>query len=593
MYHPLIAKPQSRGPEPHSPQQVRRKRPGHGQTRSLPSVGSAMSAAPWEFGTKRTSEHPVLVMGARNDPLEREADRCAELVMKEQLPDISAVQRSGQIQRQCSSCEEDTEAEELLAKSDSSSTSPVGADAPDAIHQLLRTPGRPLDESSRDFFQPRFGRDLSHVRIHADGIANWAARSVAARAFALDGHIAFADGAYAPTTPSGRTLLAHELTHVVRQSQGRHIVRRSALDDAKGFVDDTAESVAKASLGMLANAPAGPSSGFTGGPSCGANFCQPFTSKAYARANLAWAGPLMLAGIAMKVSPRVVPLWARYIAGGTAPMDLTSSFGKDFTASPTTADTTRFLVGELRKDVEANQASLMGSASAVTIDFTSRLTTALAAIDDPNQAIPPQMNFNIPSDIAGNVAGGIGKDETSFRIGAQPSPFNDSREATVKAKLIRRADGSVEVTPIIAYTVKDTIDLCPGDCGTGKEQVATIPLSRFEATGVSGDVPMTIRFPAPAAELNPFVVAAPAPAPPTPAAVPIIGKVTASQLNIRASASTSAAVIGQYSKGNVITLLCQIKGTPVGGVSIWYQTNKGFVSGYYVKLNAASPPPTC
>ncbi|HEY5957196.1 MAG TPA: SH3 domain-containing protein, partial [Polyangiaceae bacterium] len=315
--------------------------------------------------------------------------------------------------------------------------------------------------------------------------------------------------------------------------------------------------------------------------------CQPFTSKAYALANLAWAGPLMLAGIAAKVNPRVVPLWARYIAGGSSPTDLTASFGKDFTASPTTTDTTQYLIGELRRDVAANLTSLLGGANAATVNFTPRLSAALAAIDDPNQ--PEQMNFNIPSDIAGNVAGGIGKDETTFKIGAQPSPFDDSREAEIKATLLRRADGSVEVTPHIAFTVKDTIDLCPGDCGTAKEQVATVPLSRFEATGVSGDVPLIVRFPAPAAELTPFVV--PAPAPPAPATVPVTGTVKAFQLNIRARPSTSAAVLGQYRMGEVITLSCQSGG--IGGATLWYKTNRGFVSARYVTLAAASTLPKC
>jgi len=38
----------------------------------------------------------------------------------------------------------------------------------------------------------------------------------------------------------------------------------------------------------------------------------------------------------------------------------------------------------------------------------------------------------------------------------------------------------------------------PGDCGTWAEQIATVPLSQFEATGISGDVPFTVDFPAPA-----------------------------------------------------------------------------------------------
>ena len=104
------------------------------------------------------------------------------------------------------------------------------------------------------------------------------------------------------------------------------------------------------------------------------------------------------------------------------------------------------------------------------------------------------MNFNYPSDIAGNLAGGIGDNQTACVSGAQPSPFNDERRATGIATVIKDAAGNLTVYPLINYTVKDTIDLCPGNCGTSKEQIATVPMSQFEATGISGDVPFTINF---------------------------------------------------------------------------------------------------
>jgi len=53
----------------------------------------------------------------------------------------------------------------------------------------------------------------------------------------------------------------------------------------------------------------------------------------------------------------------------------------------------------------------------------------------------------------------------------------------------RTRTGSVMVTPRISFVVQDTIDLCPGNCGTKDELQATIPLSRFEASGLTGDVP--------------------------------------------------------------------------------------------------------
>ena len=70
----------------------------------------------------------------------------------------------------------------------------------------------------RAFFEPRFGYDLSPVRVHADAWAHQMARAVHARAFTLGRHIVFGEGGYAPTTSEGRHLLAHELTHAIQQA---------------------------------------------------------------------------------------------------------------------------------------------------------------------------------------------------------------------------------------------------------------------------------------------------------------------------------------------------------------------------------------
>lgn len=443
----------------------------------------------------------------------------------------------------------------------------------------LKGSGQPLPESVRSFFEPRFGYDFGKVRVHSGEKAAEIARSVNAKAFTLGNDVVFGTGRYNSGT-EGRRLLAHELTHVIQQSG--NTMRRDIISDAKKELESKAEEIAKDKLGDLANAPVGPASGFSGDAKCGPAFCQPFASKSFAIANLLWAGPLILAGITKKVNPRVVPLWAAYLSGGSPPKNLTSDFGKDFTSSPTTASTTKFLIGELRKDVEANGHALMAGRSAITIDFTPRLSGALASIDDPKS--PAQMNFNYPADIAGNIAGGIGKDQTSFPIGAQPSPFNDSREAAIKATLTRNPDGSITVAPAITYTVRDTIDLCPGDCGTSAERVATVPLSRFEASGLTGDVPIIIQFGAPASELKTFLI-------PPLVSVPVTGIVTASKLNIRSMPSTSSSIIGSYPKGTKITVVCQTTGSIIHGNDAWIQTDKGFVSAYYVTLTGK--PATC
>lgn len=75
--------------------------------------------------------------------------------------------------------------------------------------------GQSLTHEARAFFEPRFGRNLGAVRVHADEDAGELARAYSARAFVTGHDIVFAPGEYAPGTESGRRLLAHELAHVV------------------------------------------------------------------------------------------------------------------------------------------------------------------------------------------------------------------------------------------------------------------------------------------------------------------------------------------------------------------------------------------
>lgn len=78
-------------------------------------------------------------------------------------------------------------------------------------------PGRPLDASAREFFEPRFGADLGGVRVHTGPEASAAAREVRALAFTVGRDVVFGAEQYHPESNDGRRLLAHELTHVMQQ----------------------------------------------------------------------------------------------------------------------------------------------------------------------------------------------------------------------------------------------------------------------------------------------------------------------------------------------------------------------------------------
>ena len=77
--------------------------------------------------------------------------------------------------------------------------------------------GTALPNEVRAYFEPRFGRDFSQVRVHADGVAAVGAQAVQARAFTFGRDIVFGADEYSPATAEGKRLVAHELTHVVQQ----------------------------------------------------------------------------------------------------------------------------------------------------------------------------------------------------------------------------------------------------------------------------------------------------------------------------------------------------------------------------------------
>jgi len=119
------------------------------------------------------------------------------------------------------SCEEcKSKAAELQRES---TGSPATGFAPPIVHEALGSSGQPLDSATRSFMEPRFGHDLSGVRVHTGAAAAESARAVNASAYTVRQDIVFDDGQYAPHTHTGRRLLAHELTHVMQQSASHRI----------------------------------------------------------------------------------------------------------------------------------------------------------------------------------------------------------------------------------------------------------------------------------------------------------------------------------------------------------------------------------
>jgi outer membrane protein OmpA-like peptidoglycan-associated protein len=253
---------------------------------------------------------------------------------------------------------------------------------------------------------------------------------------------------------------------------------------------------------------------------CPPTFCCPFPTGTATIIRENMRVPI-LAGIASQVTPSVVPVWLTWFNGGSGVQDFSSRFGADFASDPTTAAIAPLLAGDVAAGLDATKLQALAAAAtpgapvslspALPSGFKADRTTAMERGDR-------LLDYITIGTAPGNLAGGIGKDQTTCSVGATPSPVDDARVLTdVTATLIRNPNGSITVTPTLHIHVVDTVDLCPGNCGSGpadgviNEQLATVPMSRLEASGVAGDVPFFVDFTVAQAA---FTV--PPPAPPVP-----------------------------------------------------------------------------
>jgi hypothetical protein len=90
----------------------------------------------------------------------------------------------------------------------------------DSARAPVGVSGVPLPGQLRAELEEAFGIDLSRVRLHCGAEADAIARRFDASAVATTAAIFFRSGAYQPSTPDGRELLAHEVFHLVQQASG-------------------------------------------------------------------------------------------------------------------------------------------------------------------------------------------------------------------------------------------------------------------------------------------------------------------------------------------------------------------------------------
>ena len=171
---------------------------------STPGVMRAVPAVP--FGLGRMPVHPAISPSGPTTVLQRCADHPCP-------PGGCGHEDEPAVHRQA----------------DAAMAGPVPPNFPAGVLDVARSTGAPLGLASRRFMEPRFGHDLSNVRVHTGAAAGRVARAVAARAYTIGSDVVFGDGQYDPDSPAGQRLIAHEVAHVLHQRHGRQTLDRQPL----------------------------------------------------------------------------------------------------------------------------------------------------------------------------------------------------------------------------------------------------------------------------------------------------------------------------------------------------------------------------
>jgi len=179
------------------------------------------------FGNRAVGQvlQAKLKINQPGDKYEREADRIAEMVMRMPEPQLQN--------------DKDNEGKPLASKitllAQRSENNGVGSEVTPQIKDKingLNGGGQPLPETTRHFFEKRFGANFSDVRVHTESTAASLANLIDAKAFTFGRNIVFSNGHYGTENKYGKNLLAHELTHVLQQKNTLPTtIRRQSLSN--------------------------------------------------------------------------------------------------------------------------------------------------------------------------------------------------------------------------------------------------------------------------------------------------------------------------------------------------------------------------
>jgi len=168
-------------------------------------------------GSRPPFFQPKLNISKPNDVHEQQANSMTDDVMRMNTIAQNSFFKpaNNTIQRKCQACEEE---EKHVHRKEADGAKVHGSSELNNYVNSLSSSGQQMSQNSRQFFEPRFGHDFSNVKIHTDTVAAKSAQSINALAYTTGHNIVFNSGQYAPDSDSGKRLIAHELTHVVQQS---------------------------------------------------------------------------------------------------------------------------------------------------------------------------------------------------------------------------------------------------------------------------------------------------------------------------------------------------------------------------------------
>jgi hypothetical protein len=133
---------------------------------------------------------PKLTVNQPNDVYEQEADHTADKVMRMTDPAINQnaffKPAINHVQRKCQACEEE---DKFVHRKESDGNEVQESNGLDCYVGSLHSSGQPMPDSSKRFFESRFGQDFSNVKLHTDTTAAKSAKSINALAYTTGNNI--------------------------------------------------------------------------------------------------------------------------------------------------------------------------------------------------------------------------------------------------------------------------------------------------------------------------------------------------------------------------------------------------------------------